>query len=194
MWEYPPGSKAIDPDEAVSLIPQHITTQKQLNEWEQSNILTVEHWLTNKRFCIEDVVTTHFVKHIHVKMFDKTWRWAGHFRNTNKNIGVDWFNISVELRNLLDDIQYQIEHGVYGKDELATRFHHRLVAIHPFSNGNGRHARMMTDIFLLSLGSDRFTWGHTNLTESSKVRANYIAALRAADAFDYSLLQKFVRE
>lgn len=193
MWEYSPGATPIDVDEAAGLIPQHITTQKQLNEWEQSNILTAENWLTNKRFRIEEVVTIEFVKQAHIKMFDKTWRWAGHFRNTNKNIGVDWLKISIELRNLLDDIQYQIKHETYDKDELAIRFHHRLVAIHPFPNGNGRHARMMADILLLSLGSNRFTWGSKNLTGASKVRTNYISALRAADTFDYSFLKKFVR-
>ncbi len=194
MWEYPPGATLIDANEAIGLIPQHITTQKQLNEWEQSNILTAENWLMNKRFYTENVVTTDFVKQIHIKMFDKTWRWAGHFRKTNKNIGVDWLKISVELKNLLDDIQYQIKHEIYSKDELAVRFHHRLVTIHPFPNGNGRHARMMADILLLSLGLDRFTWGSKNLTESSKVRDTYISALRAADRFDYNLLKKFVRE
>lgn len=193
MWDYPPGATPIDADEAAGLIPQHITTQKQLNEWEQSNILTAEQWVTNHRFEITNILTSEFLRQVHVKMFHKTWRWAGQFRNTNKNIGVDWLKVPVELRKLFDDIEYQIKHEVYEKDELAARFHHRLVAIHPFPNGNGRHARMMADIVLLSLGSNRFSWGSNSLSESSPVRRLYIEALRAADSLDYSLLKKFVR-
>jgi Fic-DOC domain mobile mystery protein B len=126
-------------------------------------------------------------------MFNKTWRWAGQFRKTNKNIGVDWLKVSIELRNLLDDLKYQVKHDVYEKDELAARFHHRLVSIHPFPNGNGRHARMMADILLLSLGVDRFTWGSNSLGASSPVRNLYIEALRTADKMDYKKLIKFVR-
>lgn len=194
MWDYPPGATPINADEATGLIPQHITTQKQLNEWEQSNILTAEQWVTNQRFEITNIATSEFLRQVHVKMFNKTWRWAGQFRKTNKNIGVDWLRVSVELRSLLDDIQYQIKHEVYEKDELAARFHHRLVAIHPFPNGNGRHARTMADIVLLSLGSNRFSWGNNSLSESSPVRKLYIEALRAADKLDYEKLIKFVRE
>ncbi len=194
MWDYPPGATPIDADEAAGLIPQHITTQRQLNEWEQSNILMAEKWLSNQRFEITNIVTSEFLQRVHVKMFNKTWRWAGQFRKTNKNIGVDWSRVSVELKVLLDDIRYQAENDIFPKDELAARFHHRLVAIHPFPNGNGRHARMMADIVLLSLGSNRFSWGSNSLSESSPVRRLYIEALRAADKLDYKKLIKFVRE
>tara|TARA_B100001093_G_scaffold475559_1_gene501212 strand:- start:379 stop:885 length:507 start_codon:yes stop_codon:yes gene_type:complete len=162
MWDYPPGATLIDADEANGLIPQHITTQRQLNEWEQNNILMTEQWVSNQRFEIANIATSEFVKQIHVKMFNKTWRWAGQFRKTNKNIGVDWPLVSVELKILLDDVQYQAENNIYPKDELAARFHHRLVAIHPFPNGNGRHARMMADIMLIALGCSRFSWSSNN--------------------------------
>jgi Fic-DOC domain mobile mystery protein B len=194
MWDYPPGATLIDADEANGLIPQHITTQRQLNEWEQNNILMTEQWVSNQRFEIANIATSEFVKQIHVKMFNKTWRWAGQFRKTNKNIGVDWPLVSVELKILLDDVQYQAENNIYPKDELAARFHHRLVAIHPFPNGNGRHARMMADIMLIALGCSRFSWGSNSLAESSPVRKLYIEALREADRMNYEKLITFVRD
>ena len=153
-----------------------------------------EQWVSNQRFEIANIATSEFVKQIHVKMFNKTWRWAGQFRKTNKNIGVDWPLVSVELKILLDDVQYQDENNIYPKDELAARFHHRLVAIHPFPNGNGRHARMMADIMLIALGCSRFSWGSNSLAESSPVRKLYIEALREADRMNYEKLITFVRD
>lgn len=193
-WEYPDGATPLDPDEANGLIPGHIATQGQLNEWEQANILEAEKWLVRQRFHLNDVLTTEFVTRLHQRMFNKTWRWAGKFRKTDKNIGVDWLSISVSLKNSLDDTRYQVECNSYTMVELAARFHHRLVCVHPFANGNGRHARMMTDILLLSQGHDRFSWGRAhNLTEVSPIRESYIKSLRAADRFDYSSLIAFVQ-
>jgi Fic-DOC domain mobile mystery protein B len=193
--EQPEGATPLDPDEANGLIPQHIWTQGQLNEWEQANILDAEKWLNRQRFHLAKVTTTDFIKKLHVRMFGKTWTWAGAFRQSNKNIGVDKFEIAVSLYNLLDDVRYQIECQSYSIAELAARFHHRLVLVHPFANGNGRHARMMTDIILLSQGQKRFTWGRAkNLGEVSPVRERYIKALRAADQHNYESLIAFVQE
>lgn len=194
-WEYPPGATPLDPDEANGLIPQHITTQKQLNEWEQVNILEAEKWINRQHFDSVKIFTTDFIKKLHQRMFNETWKWAGQFRQTNKNIGVEWVCIAVDLKILLDDLQYQIKNSAYPMDELAARFHHRLVSIHPFANGNGRHARMMTDILLLAQGHDRFSWGRAkNLAELPPVREQYINALRAADKMNYAPLLDFVRK
>ncbi len=194
MKERPFDIELVDADEATELIPQHIVTQKQLNEWEQSNILLAEQWVSQQQFDVADVVTFDFVKHLHGRMFDKTWRWAGEFRQTNKNLGVDWLMVAVELRKLMDDLQYQITHAVFEIDELVARFHHRLVAIHPFPNGNGRHGRMMADIVLLSLGAARFTWGGQCQSDAALVRRRYIEALCAADQSGYERLIQFVRD
>ena len=150
IFNYAPGATPLDPDEANGLIPKHITTQGQLNEWEQMNILDAEKWLRTQRFNIIQISTNAFIKKLHQRMFDQTWRWAGQFRKSNKNIGVDWLHIPVNLKVLMDDLCYQLENNIYPLDELAVRFHHRLVVIHPFANGNGRHARLMADILLLS--------------------------------------------
>lgn len=187
----PSSGTPLDPDEAEGLIPAHITTREQLNEWEAQNILDGERWAnTRKR---TNILNEKFVRDLHKRMFGKTWKWAGTFRNTEKNIGVTPENIAVDLRNLLEDTKTQLEHQVAPIDEIAARFHHRLVSIHPFPNGNGRHARLMTDIILAANGSGLFTWGKGDLVHESEVRDKYLAALQAADKKNYQRLFAFVR-
>ena len=194
ILDYPIGATPLDADEIEGLIPSHIYTQADLNEWEQSNILDAEQWVNRQHFEIENILSVPFLQALHKRMFGKTWKWAGLFRKSNKNIGVDWIVISIQLKNLLDDICYQQEHSSYLLDEMAARFHHRLVAIHPFPNGNGRHARLMTDIILLANQAERFTWGgEMTRATASLTRQRYINALRLADKSDYSALSKFVR-
>jgi Fic-DOC domain mobile mystery protein B len=186
-----PGATPLDPDEASGLIPQHIRTQQELNEWEQDNILNASRWALRAR--PTDVLTEAFVRDLHRRMFDRTWKWAGDFRRSDKNIGVHWLRISVELRVLLDDTRYWFDNGTYPLDEVAARFHHRLVSIHPFANGNGRHSRLITDVLLTRHGGSLFTWGSGDLFASGNTRTRYIASLRAADGGDYSALLAFIR-
>lgn len=189
-FDYPPGATPLDGDELASLIPGHVTTQGELNEWEQLNIVQGESWARKQR---KGILTETFLRQLHKQMFGETWKWAGEFRKSDKNIGVDWLKIGVELKKLLDDTHYQIEHASYPPDEISTRFHHRLVAIHPFPNGNGRHARLMADLLVERLGQPRFTWGSRSLNDASETRLRYIAALQAADARDYAPLLAFAR-
>ncbi len=126
-------------------------------------------------------------------MFDDTWKWAGEFRKTQKNIGALSYQISSEIVKLLDDVSYQLSNSSFSTDAIAYRFRHRLVAIHPFPNGNGRHSRLITDNLLTFVGEEKFTWGKINLMSNSKTRDNYIRALAAADKQDYSKLADFVR-
>jgi Fic-DOC domain mobile mystery protein B len=126
-------------------------------------------------------------------MFGKTWKWAGSFRQTDKNIGVDWREIPVALRNLLNDVKAQIEHQSYPHDEIVLRFHHRLVWVHLFANGNGRHARLVADHLIQKLGGSAFSWGSRSLVEVSEKRKLYLAALRAADSRNYQPLMAFAR-
>lgn len=193
--DYPPGATPLDADELASLIPGHIATQGELNEWEQANIVQGDQWARKQR---KEILNEGFLRQLHKQMFGETWKWAGEFRKSDKNIGIDWPKISVELRKLLDDVHYQIEHASYPPDEIAMRFHHRLVAVHPFPNGTGRHARLMADLLAKRLGQPGFTWGSQNLVDASlidatPVRQAYIAALQAADARDYAPLLAFAR-
>lgn len=189
--ELKPGQTPLDPDEVAGLKPRHIATQGELDEWEAQNILKASRWVARQKKL--DVLNDHFCRELHVKMFDDTWKWAGTFRKSNKNIGCDWTQIAVNLRQLLDNVAYWLEHNIFPPEEIAVRFHHRLVWLHAFPNGNGRHARLMTDCLLRQCGLALFSWGRGNLVIVNEVRQRYIQALRAADANDYALLLAFVR-
>lgn len=177
-------------EEREGLIPSYISLRRELNEAEQANILEAEQWAFGRK---RSVLDERFLTNLHQRMFGRVWRWAGKFRLTERNVGVDPYRIATDLRQLLDDCRYWIEHCTYPPDEICARFHHRLVAIHPFPNGNGRHARLATDLLLTALGQPRFSWGRTNLVNPGETRQAYVAALRAADGRDIKPLLDFVR-
>ena len=177
-------------EEREGLIPSYITLRGELNEAEQANILEAEDWAFARN---RDVLGEGFMNNLHKRMYGNVWRWAGQYRTSGKNIGVDAYRIPTELRQLLDDCRYWIGHDTYEPDEIAARFHHKLVWIHPYPNGNGRHARLAADLLLKSLGRPRFSWGGDNLIGASELRARYITALQAADNHDLGPLQEFVR-
>ncbi len=187
---YPDGATPLNPDELQGLIPSHITTQAELNEFELKSISEARRWsFSNKR---KDIISVNFIKKLHKRMFSLVWKWAGKFRTTNKNLGIEFFKISVELRKLCDDALYWESNKIYPIDELAIIFHHRLVSIHPFPNGNGRHARLMADLILYNNTGKIFSWGSNfMMVESSDIRKRYIKALKAADNNDYDQLFKF---
>jgi Fic-DOC domain mobile mystery protein B len=187
----PEGATPLDADELGALIPAHIATQADLNTWEEANILQGAKWAARQRK--REILDEGFVRELHRRMFDRTWRWAGTFRSSNKNIGIDWTQISTRLRDLLADTRYQVDHPSMPPDELALRFHHRLVWIHAFANGNGRHARLMADELVLRLVRPRFGWGSAGLVEQGDPRQRYLEALRAADVGDIAPLLRFAR-
>jgi Fic-DOC domain mobile mystery protein B len=189
--EYAPGATPIDPDEAAGLIPVHLTLQRELNEYEEANILEATDWLSARRR--GDPLDEHFIQIVHARMFNQTWKWAGQPRRSDKNIGVSWVEIATHLRQMLGDVGAQIEYRAYPPLEIAARYHHRLVAIHLFPNGNGRHARLMADLLLTDLVGHHFEWGRGSLVEASEIRARYIAALKAADTGDIRPLLAFLR-
>lgn len=190
-FEYAIGATPLICD-LSDLKPKHIVNQSQLNEWEAANIQKAYLWL-QKKIKQTDLLTFDFIKLLHQKMFNDTWRWAGSFRAKELNIGTAPFKIYEELKNLLADVSYQVENQIFSTDEIALRFHHRLVEIHPFVNGNGRHARMLIDAFLIQNGRPSFTWGSGNLNAENMIRQQYIYALKAADKKDYTFLTNFVR-
>lgn len=190
LGEQGDASTPLAEEEREQLIPSYITLRSELNEAEQANILDAEEWAFARK---RDVLDERFLTDLHKRMFGRVWRWAGTFRRSMKNIGIDAYRIPQELRQLMDDCRYWIEHETYEPDEIAARFHHRLALIHPFSNGNGRHARLAADLLSVASGQPRFTWGRVNLVDASKTRGSYIAALNAADKQDIGPLLEFVR-
>jgi Fic-DOC domain mobile mystery protein B len=162
-----------------------------LNEWELQNIVEGRAWAMRLRK--RDLLRIDFMLTLHRRMFGKTWRWAGTLRSTEKNIGVEPTQITIRLTDLCRDVDAQLQHRAYPTREIAARFHHRLVEIHPFPIGNGRFARLMADLLLVERGEAPFEWGEDGLAEPSEIRWRYIEALRAADANDYGPLLDFVR-
>ncbi len=159
--EYHDGQTPIDENEKEGLLIKSITTHGELDEHEQLNIEKAVEWIILSRINPDKILTEEFLKKVHKKMFGNVWKWAGKFRKSEKNIGVEWIKIGVELRYLLDDTKYWIDNKTYSPDEIAIRFKHRLVNIHCFPNGNGRHSRIMADIIIESIfNKDIFTWNH----------------------------------
>ena len=191
--DLPKGATPLDPDEIDDLKIKTITTCGELDRWEQQNIGEAMDWLDTRKHKSE-ILNESFVKKLHEKMLSKVWTWAGSFRKTDKNIGVDKYKISIELKTLLDHTKYWIDNDTYESDEIAIRFHHQLVKIHCFPNGNGRHSRLMTEILLTDvLDREPFTWGNGNLSVEGGVRDTYINALHSADNNEYEPLMEFVR-
>jgi Fic-DOC domain mobile mystery protein B len=191
VFEEPDGATPLTPEERRDLIPAHIAYRRELNEAEQENIARAQEWALSRRR--RDLLSEKFIRDLHKRMLGDVWRWAGKFRTSQRNIGMDYWLIPVELRQLLDDGKAWIEFGTYPADEIAVRLHHRLVLIHPFPNGNGRHARLVADLLVMQLGRERFSWGRESLRNPGAARARYIEALRAADNHDISRLLTFAR-
>ena len=177
-------------EEREGLTPSYITLRSELNEAEQANILEAEGWAFRRR---RDVLQEKFLNELHRRMFGRVWEWAGQYRRTGKNVGIDAYLIAQEMRLLVDDCRYWIEHATYEPDEIAARFHHRLVWIHPYPNGNGRHGRLAADLLLRAMDRPRFSWGRENLVDAMRTREAYVAALRGADNHDFAALLAFVR-
>ena len=192
-FQYSLGATPLDPDEAAGLVPVHITLQSDLNAWEQANIALGGRWGARQKK--RELLDEGFVRDLHRQMFGKTWQWAGTFRQSNKNIGVDWTQVAVKLLDLLDNTRHQIENYIFNEDEVAVRFHHQLVLIHAFPNGNGRHARLMADLLIMRLGRPRLTWGSASASHNpiNSIRDKYLAALRAADQGQIDGLIAFAR-
>jgi Fic-DOC domain mobile mystery protein B len=181
----------LEPGERDDLIPTHISLKSELNELEQKNIASADRWAFGRRHYI---LRDRFLKGLHRRMFNQVWKWAGKYRATDRNLGVKPYLIETELRQAIDDAKYWIENKTYPPDETSVRFHHRIVSIHPFPNGNGRWSRLVADLLIKQLGGKRFTWGGgADLRIAGKARDEYIAALRAADNHNLELLLKFAR-
>ena len=190
IFETDDNSTPLTEEEKQQLKARWITTRAELNELETKGIADAEIWLLKNK---KDILNEIFIKNLHKKMFGDIWKWAGTFRTTERNIGVAPYEIQPKLRILLDDVKFWIDNHTYSPKEIAIRFHHRLVQIHPFPNGNGRISRLMADLLIKQFDLQALNWGSGSLTEISELRKEYITALREADNGDYSFLLNFVK-
>lgn len=189
--EYSEGQTPIDEDEKIGLKIKSISTMEELDQFEQQNIEEAIAWAYGRSFTAQEVLSVKFIQSVHEKMFNNVWKWAGKFRTSEKNLGVPYYMIRQDLKGLLDDCMYWIEHETFPPEEIAVRFKHNLVSIHLFPNGNGRHSRLMGDILLKALDdSQTFTWGGKTLRKGDDRRV-YLKALRAADNGDIEPLLDF---
>lgn len=192
--DYIEGQSPLEEEEKEGLLIKTVSTQRELDELEQLNIEKAVAWTISKKFRPATIFTEQFIKKVHKQMFGDVWKWAGSFRKSEKNIGVEWIKIAVELKYLLDDIKYWIAKETYPPDEIAIRFKHRLVKIHCFPNGNGRHSRLMADIIIESVfNKDVFPWHSSNMVKPDETRKQYIAAIRAGDNGNIRPLIEFAR-
>jgi Fic-DOC domain mobile mystery protein B len=181
-FDYKDGQTPLDEEEKEGLKIKSITTQRELDEFEQLNIEKAVEWTIHTKLKPENILTEKLIKNLHKKMYGDLWKWVGQFRRTEKNIGILWIKIGIELKSLLDDTKYWIEYKTYSSEEIAIRFKHRIVSIHCFPNGNGRHSRMMADIIMESIfGGEIFTWHQSNMIKANQTRKLYIEALKEAD-------------
>lgn len=186
----PDAATPLTPEEREGLIPSHVALRRELNELEQLNVVQADTWVFSRR---RDPLSEAFGKGLHRRMFGEVWRWAGTYRTSTKNIGVDREQIPIRLIETIDNVRYWIGRKTFSNDEIAVRFHHGLVFIHPFPNGNGRWSRLMADILTVRLGEPRFTWGRSSLGTADETRSAYIEALKAADNHDHASLIAFAR-
>ncbi|HEY4162014.1 MAG TPA: mobile mystery protein B [Dongiaceae bacterium] len=194
LFQEPDDATPLEPEERRALRQTWITHRNDLNEAEQENILQGANWARgNRRLKLTDMLTDDFMRTLHLRMFGEVWQWAGAYRRTERNIGIEAYRIPFEVPNLLGDVRYWVEHGTYPPDEVAVRLHHRLVAIHPFPNGNGRHARLVADLVIENFGGEPFNWGDGNIADIGRLRAEYIKALKAADNHDIAPLMAFAK-
>ena len=192
--EYIDGQTPLNDDEKDGLRIPSITTREELDEFEQLNIEKAIQWTFGKKLKTEELFSEKFIKDLHKRMYGEVWKWAGTFRTSEKNLGVKNYQIAIELKQLLDDAIFWKENNTYKSEELAIRFKHRLVSIHCFANGNGRHSRLMADLIMEKLYKSKFfSWGSGNLVKANETRSNYIQAVRKADNNDIEHLIFFAK-
>ena len=191
----PPGATPLTDDDLVGLIPTDVATRADLDQVEADNIAGARTWAATTSWTPDRLLRADTLRGLHRRMFGEVWRWAGQWRRRKTSIGVAPEAVAVALQILLDDVKAWIEYGTYDADDIALRFHHRLVLVHPFLNGNGRHARLCADLLARALGRPPFSWGGKNLGDPGAARDRYLAALRALDSYrdDVGPLRDFAR-
>ncbi len=186
------GQTPLDPDDLAGLRLGFIATRGELDAAEQRNVAKAITWSRVRRPTPDRILDEPFVRGLHHRMFGDVWSWAGRYRTTSRNLGVDPWLISEGVGSLLGDARHWLAIGD-DHDAVSVRIHHRLVQVHPFANGNGRHARLYADLLVVGLGAQPFTWGALQNVDAATIRAAYISALHAADAGDLASLIAFAR-
>lgn len=191
---YIEGQTPLDEEEKEGLRITTISTREELDEFEQYNIEKAIQWMYSRKLNKEQLLSEKFIKELHKKMYDDVWRWAGKFRKSEKNLGVASYKIAIELKILMDDCLFWIENNTFEPVEIAVRFKHKLVSIHCFANGNGRHSRLMADLIMEKIFKKSvFGWGVNSLVKQTNIRNSYIKAIQLADKNELQPLIEFAQ-
>jgi len=192
--EYIDGQTPLDEDEKEGLLIPTIATREELDEFEQQNIEEAMQWVLSRSIKAETIFTKKFICTLHKRMYGDIWDWAGTFRKTNKNLGIDKWQIPMSIKTLCDDALFWVEQKTFAPDEMALRFKHKIVSIHCFPNGNGRHSRLMADVIISKVyNMSLFNWGANDLVHQGETRSTYLKAVKTADFGDYQQLLEFAR-
>lgn len=188
------GQTPLDEEEKEGLLLTSISTREELDEFEQYNIEKAIQWMYSRKLNKEQLLSEKFIKELHKKMYGEVWRWAGRFRTSEKNLGVASYKIATELKVLLDDCLFWIENNTFDQVEIAVRFKHKLVSIHSFANGNGRHSRLMADLIMEKVfEKPAFSWGGNSLVKQTDKRNIYIKAVQLGDKNELQPLIEFAQ-
>ncbi|MFI5035413.1 MAG: mobile mystery protein B [Acidimicrobiales bacterium] len=184
------GHTKLSEEDRKGLKPAYIATRGELYEAEQRNIASA---LLKASPGVPQLLDDSYLRRLHKSMFEDVWAWAGTYRRRETNLGIDPLEIAVSVKNLLEDTRVWVDESVFEADELAIQFHHRLVLIHPFPNGNGRHGRIAADFLIAAIGSAKFSWGSGLGLDTQALREAYLRALRLADQGEIAELVTFAR-
>lgn len=188
-----PGATPLSEEDLEGLRIPSITTHGELNEAEAANIIRGQDWaLRTRRARLADMLSHTFLQRLHEAMLGELWTWAGEYRGRDTRIGVPHPQVPESLHTVLEDARTGLKHTTYSPEEFAIRLHYRIVTVHPFRNGNGRHARMVGDVALIRhFNRPAFPWGRSPIRTADAVRQAYRDAVVAADHHDFLPLLAF---
>lgn len=187
------GSTPLDPDQIRGIKFSHLVNMGELDEVEDLNIQKGLEWLNRQKG--DDYLSMEFLCKLHEKLFGDVWKWAGTFRKVEVNLSkIKYYDVGPQLKMFFEDAKLWIEGGRMSWDEISAEMHHRLIAIHPFPNGNGRTTRIYTE-YVQKRNKQAVTSWKASLNHDPKERRRvYIKSLQQADKGDFRPLIEFMQE
>lgn len=139
------------------------------------------------------VFDSRLILDLHHIVFGNLYLWAGKWRNVVTNIGIDVGKIPYAIAEYADHVNY-MKNAAMDREGLVNCLfytHHRYTQIHPFNNGNGRTARLITDLVANMNGYQNI---QLYVRDAGAERENYKAALKAADQHYNDKLKSMIDE
>ena len=137
-------------------------------------------------------ISEYLIRNLHKLVTAETDKeWAGNYRNSNviivgsEHTPPDAFEVSIVMGDLIKWLRGNQKklHPI----ELAAIFHHKLVFIHPFFDGNGRTARLAMNLLLMQKS-------YPMAVMLKNDRKKYYQTLSRADEKDYAPFVRFIAQ